>query len=296
VLFGAVSVAAGQEPIPNSAVVKAITEGRSLVPDPLLALRQAQTDRPLAVMMILLLVASVAVRASGSACRSTPVLLVVLTTASLHLVFASASSFGRYTAYLVAGGVVALVLVAGTPAIAGRRAFEQALVAVLIVLFLARPISLPGTVLASTNIHDQQGRLARFLAQDRGDETVAVNDIGWVSWAHRADVVDMYGLASHEVLEAKRRHADDATFYADLIARRHVTTIAIYREWFPDKVPRSWVSVGRWCLNSTRITPAFSCVAFFASDPGNGVRLADDLRRFTPQLPPGVTASIDPSL
>jgi hypothetical protein len=295
-LFGVVSVAAGQEPVPNSVVAKAVTMGRSMIPDPLLALRQVRGDRLLAIMMVLLVVAFIVVRATDPLRRSTPALLVVLTTASLHVTFASASGFGRYTAYLIAGGVVSLLLASASPAIAGHRAFEPALVAVLVVLFLARPISLPRTVLASTNIHDQQGQVARFLAQARGDEAVAVNDIGWVSWAHPGGVVDMYGLASHEVLEAKRRHANDAAFYADLIARHHVTTIAIYREWFPGQVPPSWVEVGQWCLTSRRITPAYSCVTFYATDPVQGNRLAGDLRRFAPQLPPTVSASIDSSL
>ena len=81
---------------------------------------------------------------------------------------------------------------------------ERALVLVLVLVagapWLIRAVSaLANTVHATTNIHDQQVQMGRFLARHYAGRAVAVNDIGAVCYFADLRLCDLWGLGSAEI-------------------------------------------------------------------------------------------------
>jgi hypothetical protein len=64
----------------------------------------------------------------------------------------------------------------------------------------------------------------------------------------------------------------------------------IYERWLDAAggVPPGWVRAGRWRVASN-VVLGDRTVAFYAVDPAEAVPLAEHLRAFAPELPPGVT-------
>ena len=84
----------------------------------------------------------------------------------------------------------------------------------LAVVCLLRVPLLVMTPLATTNTYSIQYQLGQFLGESYRGRGVAVNDLGYVTWFHAGPVVDIIGLGSFEVLQAKR----DENLDADRIA------------------------------------------------------------------------------
>jgi hypothetical protein len=109
---------------------------------------------------------------------------------------------------------------------------------------------------AGSEIHRQQGQMARFLADSYEGEAVAVSDLGFVAWRHDGPEVDLWGLASIEVVRALRDHRYDGAFMDALVREHDVRATVIYDSWFEDQrdgVPSSWVPVEEWCLEGGTI-------------------------------------------
>ncbi|MCB1046093.1 MAG: hypothetical protein KDC10_02735 [Calditrichaeota bacterium] len=144
---------------------------------------------------------------------------------------------------------------------------------------------------AMANIHEQQAQLARF-AQQIWRGPVAVNDIGRVSWRNPWPVLDLWGLASPRALAARRASA--GADWADRLAREQgVQLVMIYPDWF-DKLPESWISLGRLHLASRRVSSDRDAVEFFTLDSTAAVRARLALAEFIPGLPPGVLFTRSP--
>ncbi len=288
-VVAAVNVAAGQYPLPNSVVAKTLLGDRSLIP-----LHNFVTEVGLDALLFAVFVVVVAtvtlVRTVPALRQAAPAVLAVLVTMLLHLSYATVGWFERYQAYLVAGGVAALLLLATHPAVTARRQVGAVLTVGLVVLGLPRLQQLGDTPRATDNIYAQQSQMADFFARFYPDDAIAVNDVGLVGWRHPAEVVDLTGLASFEVVQARRNGPFDAEFLASLTEREHVQAIAIYQEQFDGLIPPSWIESGRWCIDGELVTPLYPCVTFYAPDPAAADRLRTDLQAFRPSLPAGVTA------
>ena len=87
------------------------------------------------------------------------------------------------------------------------------------------------------NIRFQQVRVARWLAENAGDEChVATNDIGAIGALSGCRVTDLIGLVTPEIAQLYRTVPDPAR--RDPLIREHliaggVTHVAIYPGWFP---------------------------------------------------------------
>src|SRR5262249_23223006 len=136
--------------------------------------------------------------------------LMVLFTAVLeHLLLADFGWFFRYEAYLVAIGIsVCAAALAEEDLQLGRLlpSFEPRLWGGLLLLFALFPLlvrgadSLSKTVPATRDIYRQQEQMSRFLARYYPDAHVAANDIGAISYRNDFHLLDLYGLASLQVL------------------------------------------------------------------------------------------------
>jgi hypothetical protein len=227
--------------------------------------------------------------------------LVVIATTALQIQLGRMGWFYRYEAYLVCLSLVALAIeVRALTARAGlferlQRSRPAVAALCLALAILALPVvqravrAHKHTVPATTNIYGQQYQMGRFIARFYDGEAVAANDIGAVDFLARPRIVDLYGLASEDVL----KHQLAGTLTTDVIsdlAREHGVRIAVvYPTWFvgPMSLPGGWTAVGTWTIPNN-VVCAEDTVTFFATDEKEAATLAANLRAFAPDLPRGV--------
>jgi hypothetical protein len=175
----------------------------------------------------------------------------------------------------------------------------RSLAAVLVVALLCMPLRVRAaranddTPSACGTIYEQQMQSARFLATAFPRDRVAVNDIGAVAWMRddAVPIVDLAGLASPDVAKAKGMRLERPPSAADIERLTAGAKVAIiYEEWFGAGLPSSWLRVGRWRIDNNR-SAAFPSVSIFATDPATYPDVIEALRRFAPELPPGVHQS-----
>ena len=215
-----------------------------------------------------------------------------------HLLAGRIGWLNRYEPYAVA--VVLAGAGAAVLALEGRmRAlFAAGLLAGGVVL--AGYYGLRGLPLVAANpllIHLQQAQMARF-AHEHARVSVAVNDLGRVSWTSPVPVLDLWGLAS---AEARRvRLSDPAPGWAGPLAERDGVDLAmIYPEPLADAPGPDWVRLGtlrfdhaapRMRAIGSRERAFFAggfAVAFYATRPGAVGPLEAALEPWVAGLPEG---------
>ncbi|WP_299029373.1 hypothetical protein [uncultured Thermanaerothrix sp.] len=222
-------------------------------------------------------------------------LLIVAVATLIHLMLASVQGFARYQAYLVASAIVVL-----TPPLMRldlRRWFSTPWLAglahsLVVALILAVPV-LAGAYFtlavprASANIYQQQYQIARFVGRFYPQGTVALNDIGAVAYFTNAHIIDLVGLATRDIAQARLGGTLDAPTI-DWITRQAGADLAIvYDAWFPGQLPSHWYKVGEWEIPDNLVC-GDATVSFYALREQDIPTLRAHLRAFAPQLPPQV--------
>lgn len=84
------------------------------------------------------------------------------------------------------------------------------------------------------NINDQQVTLAKWVNKNVGrNETIALNDIGAITFINKNRIVDMAGLVTPEVLRYRNyQWKDNLDSLNYLLKKNNVSYIIIYDEWF----------------------------------------------------------------
>ena len=252
--------------------------------------RPAQSVLTLAVLMALALTWEV----DGTAARRSRAMAVMFVTASLlHACLVKMEWFFRYEAYLVALGVLALGVMAGSSSAAlpcsNRKRLNAAELALIILL--ATPLAVRAlTALAVTpgamrNVYQQQYQMALFFRDSYPRDAIALNDIGAVSWMGSSPIVDVMGLATSEIAELKRRGQFNRDTLAAVISNRNVKAIAMYEGVFASVIPRSWQLVGEWQIVQNVGGASEDTVGFFAPTAADAARLRAALEAFRPRLP-----------
>jgi hypothetical protein len=84
------------------------------------------------------------------------------------------------------------------------------------------------------NINDQQVELAYWVKNNVApDETIAINDIGAITFISKNKVVDMAGLVTPQILRYRTYRWEDnldSTYY--LLKNNNVSYVIIYDHWF----------------------------------------------------------------
>ena len=306
--FSLFLVGQGLPPLPSSVLMKM---GAGAAPVPVLH-RLVQNllhtwSGPWLLLLGLALFARVAARGERGLRGFAVVILLAIFG---HILLGRFGAFHRYEIYVLAAAVTAAALVhrerirgwlrAG-PGLAGAIA--------LAVLMLASGRSLYALVVtpfATHELYRQQYLMGRF-AREILHAPVAVNDLGLVAFRNPYFVVDLWGLGSPGVLEARKRSPDLA--WADTLCRRHGVRVAmIYASWFPN-LPASWKRVGVLRLAPTPDVPASGSLAmlvrfahrrrgstvvvasgsvsFYAVLPEDENRVRESLERFRSRLVEG---------
>lgn len=139
---------------------------------------------------------------------------------------------------------------------------------------------------ATQDIYSQQYQMAKFLQDYYQGQEVALNDIGVVNYLADVHCLDLWGLADREVLKEKRARTYDSDSMANLARANSVKVAIVYDDWFAEfgGVPSQWVMAGQW-MTPNNIILGSNTVTFYAVDPSEAIRLAENLRTYSPNLP-----------
>jgi hypothetical protein len=301
VLFGLYSILHGGEFLPNSVLIKgrmphlSVASMGGFVRDAAVLLK----DHP-HVLLLLVAVPALLMRGRRHSPGTRLGLVVLLVATLAHVGFAKLGWFFRYEAYLMAIWIsVSAIALTEQELHLGRLLppGEPRLWGAVVLVFALFPLlfrgahSLYQTVPATHDIYRHQEQMARFLARYYPEDHVAANDIGAITYRSDIHLLDLFGLASLPVLDAKRRHAFN-TARIDALAREEKVKIAlVYDTWFTDfgGLPEAWKKVGQWRAPDPHILGG-DTISIYAVDRAEAPRLADHLREFAPELPRDVEA------
>jgi len=297
--YGAVSVAHGWPPLPNSLLLKRAAfagTGVAGIADRVggHAVRTLAEAPHLLVLLAAVLALS-ALLPTPPAVRRWDAIFVAAT--FLHLQLAAIGWLFRYEAYLVAIGVVLVARhLADAPAMTahpGRARVALALaVCVAAAPLLTRAVAaMAQTPRAVKNIYEQQYQMGLFLRSLPSGSTVMANDIGAIAYLADVRLIDLYGLATRETAEARREGRVDRALLAHLAARNPPAAVVLYRSWFADAIPSDWIQVGTWKVPE-EVVVADRTVTFYATRPADAALLARALQAFQARLPASVAARI----
>ncbi len=299
-IYGAISVAHGWPPLPNSLLLKRATfEGAGMagLADRLggHALRTLVEAPHLLVLLAAVLMLG-ALRPASRALRWWDAMFVTATL--LHVQLAAVGWLFRYEAYLVAIGLVLVARhLADAPAGEVPRPVSARVALALAVLVAAAPLlsravdALVQTPAAARNIYEQQYQMGLFLRELPAGSTVMANDIGAVAYLADVRLVDLYGLATQETARARRAGRLDRDLLARLAEASPPAAVVIYRSWFADAIPEAWIEVGTWKVPE-KVVVADRTVTFLATRAEDAARLSRALSAFQARLPPSVSARV----
>ncbi len=238
--------------------------------------------------------------------RSTVMILLFLISAVLHVKFAGFGWLFRYEAYLVALGLLILSVGAYECVLRsreGRWGKADTGVAAVLLIFLAFgafPVLVKRAVdavrltpEASRKIFEQPYQMGKFVGQFYRGQSVAVNDIGAVSYFGAPRLMDLWGIGSIDVARERVKGYLSQSQIAQLTIARNTKIAILYADAFKngsfarEGLPSQWKVVGTWTDTDTVFSDG-ATVTFFAVDPAEEVRLINALRHFASQLPPAV--------
>jgi hypothetical protein len=226
---------------------------------------------------------------------------VVLGATFVHASLSSAGVLSRYLGYLAAMLLVAMLstMWAATLATWRSRSWRSDLaLALSIVIFVswlqpswwrARDMFANAPV-AMRNIADQQGQSARFIREFLSvPGPVMINDLGYVAYAGRRDVIDIVGLGDTAIARRRLAGPIDASVLRARAAVSGAQVALAYETWLIDidpeeGAPRNWIRIGTWLIDDNAVCGE-AAVTVYATQPGAAEQLRDDFRRFARTLP-----------
>lgn len=141
------------------------------------------------------------------------------------------------------------------------------------------------------NVYEQQYQMALFIKKFYQGRTIALNDIGAVSYLADIHLLDLWGLASLEPARLRLLKCYDTQQIYNLSERRGAVIAIAYDSWFEtDKIgglPRQWVKIGQWTIPNNVVCGA-PTVSLYAVDPSASDELIRNLKEFTTELPADV--------
>ncbi len=301
VVSGLVSMAAGWHFLPNPVLLKGHAPQGSSWDQILQWFRSTATVLVLDVHLSVLIATAAAVlillwRTEGRR-WTTPktMLLIFLGTAVLHVQLAKTGWFFRYEAYLMACGLLALFAAAGRSlaeylksASGLRRAVVCCAACVLLLPPMARGVDSLGRIpRATARVYRQQYQMALFVDTYYHGQAVAANDIGAINYYADIRNLDLWGLGSMEVADARLRNRYGPEVVRTISADHDVKMAMVFDNWFEryyEGLPSEWQRVGQW-----EITAASGkqnvVVSFYAVDPVEKESLVRHLWEFSSRLP-----------
>ena len=141
---------------------------------------------------------------------------------------------------------------------------------------------------ACTNIYEQQYQMGNFIKKFYNTDTIAVNDIGAVSFFNQSTIVDLWGLANMDVAKAKKDGYDTPEFLNEIVQKNKVEFAIVYDSWFDDALLHKWKKVATWQIENNVIC-GDATVSFYAIKPESDETLIKNLTTYQSLLPTDIT-------
>lgn len=204
-------------------------------------------------------------------------LLLIGAPTLLHLAFGRYGWFGRYHVYFMVWILIVFVPAYVRANLVKLRALNLLLAASFVLGSYDTAVCSLATPMSARNVNDQQGQMA-YIARDFLGEPVAVNDLGLVSLYSKHYVLDLYGLASYEALQARADPANDL-WISKIMEHHQVEQAMVYEGWFPRR-PGNWIKVATLFLPGPRVIVAFDHVVLYSTNPAAAARLRKALAAY----------------
>ena len=223
------------------------------------------------------------------------ILIIMWGAALAHVSFVFPSPYPRYEAWLIGCSLPVILTIIlkqnkekVTQKLKGAEWMIYALLVVLLMPLLFRCKStFENAERSCINIYEQQYQMAQFVHKYYDLDGIAFNDIGAVSYYSEGRKLDLFGIASLDVLKSKRMHYWSPAFADSLIHRERIKIAMLYDRWFSPTLLHKWNKVASWQVSDNYILGDDS-VSFFAIDTANIASLRKNLEAYQPSLPPGI--------
>ena len=207
--------------------------------------------------------------------------------------------FHRYLLHLVAIGVALAAAHAWSwwsrPAHRlGRAAVALAVAIAVVASYGDVRAAVLGAANASWDIAAQQGQMAQLFSRYYAGQTVAVNDVGAVSYLGNVQVVDLVGLASSDITAMHLVRQRQAEVYGRVAAERGARVAAVYPGWFEGAIPVGWVKVGELQTLVDTTVVGGDTVVFYGTDAAAAEELRRNLVEFAPSVMVGTDLPVTP--
>jgi hypothetical protein len=228
--------------------------------------------------------------------RSSVMMIISTFAIILHFTFARTGWFFRYEAYIVFLSILSFSWALDSVQI--KPAFRIAnlplyIAGAILGLALLNPLverandALTRTVPATNNIYEQQFQMARFLKTYYNHESIGANDIGAISFFTDVKLLDLYGLASKDILVLRIKNLFDQEHIYKVSKSHNVRIAIIYDDWFNGNVPKEWIKLGQWSVVKNVVVGS-NTISFYATDENNAETLKRNLKAFSVALPKDV--------
>lgn len=307
IIFGIFSVIKGSYFLPNSVLLKsgpAQLSGNGLINyvsdiliDKLTLAKTGITALATQRLLIILPLLYLFFRNELKNSISYKLIIIILTACTfLQLSFASTGWLYRYEAYLILCSTVFISILFIKYSKQYRLRENKLLLPILLLLafFLFFPLILRSaaayskTAQACINIYEQQYQMGNFVKKYYNSDTIAVNDIGAVSYFNQASVIDLWGLADIEVARAKKNNENTAQFLNELTNKEHTDIAIVYDSWFDSSLLNNWQKVATWQIKNNVIC-GDATVSFYAVKSNAASSLKLNLQTYQQLLPADIT-------
>lgn len=288
-IFGIYSISQGSYFLPNSVLIKGHTPGNSLYGFILfieLWITQLCDAPHLPAAMLGLTFCLILRRRHFPITDAGNLLLIlVISLILMHTMFAKVGWFFRYDAYLIALSIVATAIALKDIHFKFARPLPIILCIIILAPLCARSASsLINTAKASNNIYEQQIQMAHFIKKYYNQDTIAINDIGSISYFTQANVIDLAGLATKDTMDLIISKNYNRKTVSKVVRSYNGRIAIIYDEWLGEKPPAGWIKTWEWTLRDN-VTCGSETVSFYAFNEADAKDLIDHLRDFSSVLP-----------
>jgi hypothetical protein len=231
--------------------------------------------------------------------------VILISLGIINFLFAGVGWFYRYDAYLVALAIFVIAIslseIKGFKFLISSRITSKNIAKYLIVIFsfilivtlISEPLesrgfeSLKETPQATNDRYLGHIYPAQFVAKYYNNSTIAVNDLGAMSFYTDARILDIYGLGSKEPVHYLEETGKYTKTDVNNWTKGESTEIAILQpEWIviAPRIPDSWQMVGKW---NTPQNVAFgdTTIGIYVVNSSKKAELIKNLREFSSTLP-----------
>ncbi len=314
IIYGLISVSKGWYFLPNSIILK---EKASIVPY-LIANHNIELIpveihflQLLCAYIVFIFVYSISIHYIAKEKMKKEILvmnIVLIVLGTINFLFAGVGWFYRYDAYLIALGIfiisLSLIHLKEFKFFRNKKLNKENIQGIvfilsafiLIIALVSVPLesrgfeSLKETPQSTNDRYFGHVYPAKFVAKYYNNSTIAVNDLGAVSFYSDAYILDIYGLGSKEpvyyLMEKGKYNKSEVEYW---IKQKNAEIAILQPEWIviAKRIPDAWLMVGKW---NTPQNVAFgdTTVGFYLVNPSKKDYLIKNLRDFSPYIPDNV--------